>query len=174
MHLVTTFAASLLLALTGTALAAAADIDDPKTKQEVDAFFDGYLAVYNRRFGHPERSTQFREELSQQVLMPFLQSPPMSTPRVPETVESFTAGFEGFVTMLEGKGVERLEWVSREFQVLSDNKVLANNVGVGFTEGGEIAYETASLYLLYRTEEGWRIVMFSPYDRDKLLRLERS
>ncbi|MEM9387146.1 MAG: hypothetical protein AAGA68_18940 [Pseudomonadota bacterium] len=166
-----TIAACLVIALTCATHARAEVADNQVDDREIAAFFDGYLAVYNRSFGHPERRTQFREELSAKVLMPIMQSPPSRAPRVPDSIESFTQGFAAFVTRLEGKGVTRLEWVSREYQVLSVNKVLANNVGIGITADGEVAYETASLYLLHRTEGGWKIVMFSPYDHDKLFQL---
>lgn len=174
MKFISVFCASLLVAFCSSGSAAAEDGGQQQIEREVAAFFDGYLAVYNQRFGRPERSAQFRQELSEQVHMPFLQSPPMSAPRVPDSVETFTSSFEGFVSMLERKGVSRLQWERMEFQVLTANKVLASNIGVGVSEDGEIVYETASLYLLYRTEGGWKITMFSPYDVDKAVRLGPS
>ncbi|MEM7280876.1 MAG: hypothetical protein AAF438_04545 [Pseudomonadota bacterium] len=139
------------------------DDGNRSTEHEVSKFMNNYLGVYNRRFGHPDRSQQFRNELGKLVVMPFLMAPPMGKPQVPESLDVFTANFESFVTMLEGKQVVRLEWAQEEYKVLTPNKVLANNIGQGLTEDGEVAYETVSLYLLYREQDGWRIAMFSPY-----------
>ncbi|MEM7704578.1 MAG: hypothetical protein AAF358_03445 [Pseudomonadota bacterium] len=143
----------------------------PQYEREAVAFFDAYLGVYNRRFGRPELSETFRQELSEIVYFPVLQSPASGQPRVPASMEKFTRGFEGFVTMLERKGVHRLAWESQEFHQLSENKLLANNVGVGYSVEGEPVYHTASLYLVYQTDAGWKITLFSPYDVDKPLHL---
>ncbi|MFK7956874.1 MAG: hypothetical protein AB8B96_12345 [Lysobacterales bacterium] len=143
-------------------------------EQEARAFFDRYLATYNNRFGHPDRSDQFRQQLGELVQIPLLQAPPMSAPLVPDSLDTFTRNFEGFVTMLEGKNVVKLEWQQVEIQVLTPNKVLANNIGFGFTADGEVAYETISLYLLYRNGDNWKIAMFSPYQMDNAIHLERN
>ncbi|MEM9531446.1 MAG: hypothetical protein AAGA23_11035 [Pseudomonadota bacterium] len=151
-----------------------ADAADPQLiNREVSDFFDEYLSVYNRRFGKPERSEQFRREIGELVTFPLLQAPPVGQPRVPENLDAFARGFESFVSSLEKKSVQRLVWESVEFEILTPNKVLANNIGVGLTADGAVAYETVSLYLLYRTENGWKIVMFSPYDRNNTLQLSR-
>ncbi len=136
-------------------------------EQQAAQFMDGYLAVYNRRLNHPERSAQFRSELAEIVHTPLLLSPPTGAPQVPQ-LDDFTNNFEGFVTNLEGKGVVRLQWHQTQFHALSPNKVLANNIGHGVTAGGDVAYETISLYLLYRAtpEQAWQIVMFSPYSKN--------
>ncbi|WOJ97391.1 hypothetical protein R0137_02180 [Congregibacter brevis] len=155
----------------GNVFAGSADRED--IEREASDFFDAYLAVYNKRFGHPERSAQFRQELSDLVQMPLLISPPMSAPQTAPSKEAFAKNFEGFVKMLEGKSVTRLEWQETQFHVLTDNKVLANNVGFGYTDTGEIAYETVSLYLIYRHDDSWKIAMFSPYDVDSYLQLAR-
>jgi len=138
--------------------------DREHIEREAANFFENYLAVYNRRFGHPERSAQFRKELGNLVQMPLLISPPMNAPQTPPSKDVFTENFEGFVKMLEGKNVTRLEWQQLQLHVLTPNKVLANNIGYGYTETGEVAYETVSLYLIYRHDDSWKIAMFSPYD----------
>ncbi len=152
-------------------IAGAEDDRDARTKVEVSNFMDEYLGVYNRRFGYPERSAQFREELGRLVTMPFLQSPPTTKPRVPETRAEFTKNFEGFLNMLEDKGVVRLVWAQKEFKVLTPNKVLVNNIGQGLSADNKVVYETVSLYLLYREDQGWRIAMFSPYSVENLIHL---
>lgn len=164
--------ASLLLAM--STFVSASENDSQAIEREAAAFLDNYLSVYNRRFGHPERSAQFRRELGELVHMPFLQAPPTGKPLVPESLEAFTASFEGFVSMLEQKNVDRLEWQQVQLHVLTPNKVLANNIGRGLTVNGEVAYETISLYLLYRGEDGWKIAMFSPYYINNALSLERK
>ncbi|MEM9302301.1 MAG: hypothetical protein AAGE01_09340 [Pseudomonadota bacterium] len=136
---------------------------------ELRAFFDDYLSVYNRRFGRPERSAQFREDLGKVVRMPVLQVPPQGAPFAPESVASLGANFERFVTMLEQRGVAKLEWEEVDIHPLTANKALANNVGRGVNEAGETVYETVSLYLLHRDDEGWRISLFSPYNVDNRL-----
>jgi hypothetical protein len=161
------FYAALLLAICCSASA-----DPPSAREliefEAKGFMDRYLAVYNRRFGHPERSEQFRRELGDLVLMPLLVAPPMTKPRVPTSLGNFTKNFEGFVSMLESKGVTRLEWQRTQLQVLTANKVLANNVGHGLNAAGEIVYKTVSLYLLFRDDGAWKIALFSPYDTENI------
>ena len=164
---------SLLLTVCYSVSAGVNDGERTQIEREVNAFFDEYLGVYNRRFGRSDRSAAFRKELGELVHTPLMQSPPMGPPMVPESMEAFTRGFEGFVSMLEEKEVRRLVWQQQEFQVLTPRKVLANNIGIGLTSDGQVAYETVSLYLLYRTEAGWKIAMFSPYDPDNPLHLGR-
>ena len=157
------FCAALLLVTCCTTSA------DPPTARdllelEAKGFMDRYLEVYNRRFGHPERSEQFRRELGELVLMPLLLAPPMTRPRVPASLGAFTKNFEGFVEMLEAREVKRLVWQRVQLQVLTPNKILANNVGHGLNAAGDVVYETVSLYLLFRDEGSWKIALFSPYD----------
>lgn len=146
------------------AVPAAAEKSDDKAmiKKQASEFMASYLGVYNRRFGKPEASAQFRQELSDLVTKPFMQAPPIGQPVVPE-LKTFTRNFETFLTRLEARGVTKLQWARTEYRVLSPNKVLVNNVGQGIKADGGIGYETISLYLLHRTDEGWRIALFSPY-----------
>ena len=139
------------------------EVDTVDLKQEAAAFFDDYLQVYNRRFGHPERSEQFQSEINALVHMPVMQSPPVSLPVVPESREKFGSNFEGFLLGLERKGVKKLVWNKTSFHVLSSRKMLANNIGHGVDDKGNVLYETISLYLLVRGDDGWRIALFSPY-----------
>lgn len=162
------------LILTLCVCANAETSDRQKIEEDAAAFLDRYLAVYNRRFGHPERSAQFRKELGDLVSAPMMLAPSMSKPQVPPSTDAFTQGFEGFVKMLESKNVARLQWQSVELHVLSENKVLANNVGHGITHTGELAYETVSLYLIYRVADSWKIALFSPYEMENKLRIKRS
>ncbi len=139
---------------------------------ELRAFFDDYIAVYNRRFGQPQQGEQFRVEIGSLVQMPVLQSPPKGAPFAPESAAALGANFERFVTMLEARGVTRLEWLQVDVHPLTDNKALANNVGRGVNAQGETVYETVSLYLLHRDDDqGWRIAVFSPYDVSKTLQI---
>lgn len=138
-------------------------IDTFDLEEEAAAFFDDYLDVYNRRFGHPERSEEFRSEINALVHMPVMQSPPVSLPFVPESREKFGSNFEGFLLGLERKGVSKLVWKKTSFHILSPRKLLANNIGYGVDEKGKVLYETISLYLLVRGDDGWRIALFSPY-----------
>ncbi len=127
------------------------------------AFFDDYLSVYNRRFGNPKGSEQFREELIALVHDSLMLSPPNSAPQVLSDMELFAKSFEGFVTSLEKKGAVRLQWKNVELRELTPNKILANNIGHGVNAEGEIVYETISIYLLYKVEGQWKIALFSPY-----------
>lgn len=139
---------------------------------ELRAFFDDYIAVYNRRFGQPEHGERFRAEIGNLVQMPVLQVPPKGAPVAPESAAALGVNFERFVTMLEARGVARLEWLQVDVHPLSANKALANNIGRGVNGEGETVYETVSLYLLHRDDEqGWRIALFSPYDVNKPLRI---
>ncbi|WP_152025259.1 hypothetical protein [Congregibacter litoralis] len=79
-------------------------------------------------------------------------------------MSAFTKNFEAFVNMLDSKKVMRLEWQRVQLQILTPNKILANNVGHGLNAAGEVVYETVSLYLLVRDEGDWKIALFSPYD----------
>lgn len=141
----------------------AGEADRLAIEQEAAAFFDEYLQVYNRRFGHPEHSQQFRAEIGAVVTMPVLQSPPTSPPFMTDSDADFGRNFEGFLVNLEKKGVTQLIWNKTDFHVLSPTKLLANNIGHGIDDHGNVLYETISLYLLVRGDEGWRITLFSPY-----------
>jgi len=137
------------------------------SKKSIDSeareFLDDYLSVYNRRFGHPELSKQFREDLQNFVHDSLLLSPPTTPPQILPSKEKFAQAFEGFVTGLEKKGVVRLQWDKVQVKQLAPNKILANNIGHGVTDKGEVVYETISIYLLYKVDGDWKIAMFSPY-----------
>ena len=162
---------AILLTLACTSILA----DEPDSRLaewEASAFFNDYLDVYNRRFGHPERSEQFRSEISTLVNFPVMQSPPTGLPFVTESKEDFGRNFEGFLIGLEKKGVSQLVWKKTSFHALSPNKVLANNIGHGVDDDGNILYETVSLYLLVKGDDGWRISLFSPYLLDNDLQIQ--
>jgi len=141
-------------------------------EQQAAEFFDDYLAVYNRRFGHPNRSAQFRLEIGEIAHMPLLLAPPGGQPQVPESRESVARNFERFLSDLESKGVTKLQWQQVSVHVLTPNRVLANNIGQGVNDAGEILYETISIYLLVRNGNKWQIAMFSPYDLDKAVHID--
>ncbi len=164
--------AILLAVVCSTAFAE--EPDTLRIEQEAAAFFDNYLDVYNRRLGHPERSEQFRSEISAVVHLPVMQSPPTSLPFVTESADDFGRNFEAFLTGLEKKGVTRLIWDKTSFHLLSPRKLLANNIGHGIDENGNVLYETISLYLLVRDDNDWRISLFSPYLIENELQVEPS
>lgn len=141
----------------------AGDESKEENLSQAREFFDDYLAVYNRRFGHPERSVQFRTELIGLVHDELMISPPNSPPQVLTDLQLFAKSFEGFVTGLEKKGAVRLQWKNVELKELAPNKILANNIGHGMNAEGELVYETVSLYLLFKVEGQWKIALFSPY-----------
>ncbi len=140
---------------------------DVAIKSEVKQFFDTYLKTYNQRFGRPDRTESFINSLSNLVHQPFIMSPPTGAPFQPKDQAAFTQVFNGFVQQLEKKGAVKLTWKSVDFEILSPNKVLANNIGIATNVKGDVIYETISVYLLYRSEDGWKIVLFSPYELER-------
>lgn len=81
-----------------------------------------------------------------------------------ESSASYARNLEAFVGLLEAKGVTRLEYQYTEIQVLTPNKVLANNLGRGFSESGDVLYETISIYFLYKNDDRWQIAMLNAYE----------
>ena len=71
--------------------------------------------------------------------------------------------FLGFTKNLDKQGVRSLEWKDVRIHVLTPTKALANNYAHGIDEEGNVVYETVSVYLIYKTDEGWRIQTFNPY-----------
>lgn len=134
-------------------------------KKEATDFLNVYLNAYNKRFGHPERKESFMAELTGLLNDPFILAPPKNKPFSPDNL----TGFERFVQGLEKKGAVKLRWEEMNLHVLTEKKILANNVGFGIDAGGKVVYETVSVYLLYRTDNGWKIVLFSPYDMQNKL-----
>lgn len=156
-------------------LGAACAAQDPVAVQaEVDQFFDRYIATYNRRFGKPEADTAFQKEIAEYLNAPLLQAPPNRPPRVTESAEVAGRNFAGFVSLLESKGVERLQWHEKQLWVLSPTQVLASNVGHGVNADGEIVYETVSIYLVYKIDERWKIISLSPYEIDHKITLQQQ
>ncbi len=132
-------------------------------KAQAAQFFQIYLNTYNKRFNHPEKANDFINELSQLINEPFIMSPPKGKPFYPQTPELMTRAFDGFVQNLEQKGVTELIWKEVNFHVLTQNKILANNVGHGIDKDGKVVYETVSVYLINRDNNQWKISVFSPY-----------
>ncbi len=130
---------------------------------EVDQFFDRYISTYNRRFGKPQTDAVFRQEIVEHLYTPLLQAPPTRSPRVIDSAEEVGRNFAGFVTMLERKGVQQLQWQEKQIRVLSPTQVLANNAARGINAAGKVVYETVSIYLVYKVEGRWKIISFSPY-----------
>lgn len=162
------------LALGFQSSAFAEQADSSYIQREATDFFHTYLGTYNKRLGQPDRDADFLAELSALVNKPFIMAPPSATaPFYPESDELFARVFSGFVKQLERKGAVRMEWQQISIQVLTSHKVLANNIGRAFNADGEVVYETISLYLLHRSDSGWKITMFSPYDFAQRLEFER-
>lgn len=145
-------------------------------KQQARDFFHDYINSYNRRFKHPAKKEAFINDLSALVNMPFMMSPSNSTtlPRIFNTLDEFSPFFERFVQNLESKGAVSLQWQEINLHVLSENRILANNVGLALNAEGEKVYETISLYLIQRINNQWKIVLFSPYDFANRLQFSQS
>lgn len=132
-------------------------------KAQAGKFFQTYINTYNKRFGHPEKANDFIDELSQLINQPFIMSPPQGKPFYPQDPELMKRAFNGFVQNLENKGATKLVWKEISFHVLTQNKMLANNVGHAVDENGNVVYETVSVYLINRVNNQWKISLFSPY-----------
>lgn len=135
-------------------------------EKEVDQFFDRYINTYNRRFGKPERDAAFKAEIVEHLNVPLLQAPPNRAPMMVESAERVGRNFAAFVSQLEKKGVERLQWQEKHLKVLSPTQVLASNVGHGVDADGNVLYETVSIYLVYKIDGDWKIISLSPYQVD--------
>lgn len=141
-------------------------------KAQATQFFHRYIGTYSARLGHPERREKFLGDLSALIHTPFIMAPPSSTPPFyPGDPETLGRVFDGFVQQLERKGAVRMAWQEINLEVLTENKILANNVGLALDADGEVVYRTLSLYLLSRIKGDWKIVLFSPYDFDNKLAL---
>lgn len=142
---------------------------DETIKAEVSVFFDAYLDTYNQRFGYPEKAEVFVESLSKLIHTPFVMAPPSGQVFYPNTPDLLTRSFDGFVQQLEKKGVAQLVWASESYTVLTNQKVLVNNKALGLDEKGNTVYKTQSIYLAVKSEKGWQIALFNPYDIDRNL-----
>ncbi len=146
--------------------------DTLRVEAEVDQFFDQYIATYNRRFDNPQADALFQTEIVEHLYTPLLQAPPARPPRVLESAEAVGRNFAGFVAMLERKGVQRLQWQQKQLRVLSSTQVLANNAARGIDAAGNVVYETVSIYLVYKIEDRWKIISFSPYGIENRIALK--
>ena len=165
MTLLKTTLLGALLSTVPNASAFGEPADAAALKQEATEFFHTYLNTYNRRLGHPDKEKAFLDELAALINSPFIMAPPSANPPFyPESQEMFARVFGGFVKQLEQKGGVRMEWQEINLEVLTQNKILANNVGRALDAEGGVVYETVSLYLLHRSGSGWKIAVFSPYD----------
>lgn len=154
-----------LLILAGSPIIALADnINTTEQKIQGKQLFDSYLQVYNERLNNPDGSEKFLEDLAGKLHQPFLIAPQVSAPRSPATDDEFSNSFESFITFLNKKGATKLHWKEINLYPLNEKKTLANNVAYATDKDGKIVYETISVYLLYKSDAGWKIAMFSPYD----------
>ncbi|MCX7553650.1 hypothetical protein OS175_07150 [Marinicella sp. S1101] len=154
----------LFLACSMTHVAAQETKTDQQIKAAVEVFFEAYLDTYNQRFGHPEKAPAFIASMSALIHQPFLMTPPNTPPFQPKDKAQMTRVFDGFVSMLEQKGAIKLKWKNVSLKVLSQHKVLANNVGYAIDAEGKEVYKTASVYLLVQVDGQWQIALFSPYE----------
>ncbi|MEM7277166.1 MAG: hypothetical protein AAF385_03485 [Pseudomonadota bacterium] len=140
---------------------------EPSPQDQATEFFEHYLDLYNQRFGHPENSEMFRSEMAKLMYEPLLQVPPKGSPIVHNSRDAFVKNLEAFVTQLEKLGVVRLRYDQMQLHMLTPNKLIANNIGHGLNEAGEVVYKTISIYLLYRADERWQLTLLHAYDMDK-------
>lgn len=146
-------------------------VAEASAEVQATEFFEQYIGLYNQRFGHPERSDMFREEMARLMFEPLLQVPPKGAPRVHESRQAFVKNLEGFVSQLEKLGVVELKYDQIQLHRLTANKLIANNIGHGLNENGDVVYKTISLYLLFRADEQWQLSVLHGYDVDKALNL---
>lgn len=145
---------------------------DMSLEQQAAVFFEHYIGLYNQRIGHPEQSEAFRYEMARLIHEPMLNSPFKGKPPMSVSSDGFAGNLESFVTVLEELGVTRLQYEQIQVHVLTPNKIIANNIGHGINEAGEILYETISVYFLYRADDQWQIAMLNAYDIDNALNLK--
>ncbi|MEM7691619.1 MAG: hypothetical protein AAF194_04135 [Pseudomonadota bacterium] len=144
-----------------SAIAAAGDSE--KAQAQVLQMFNDYLAVYNARFGNSAADMAFKENIVGYLHTPLVMFPPAGEPRVVTTQEQAANNFAAFTSMLEKRGVEKLQWHTLEVEILSPTKAIANNTGRGVDAKGKVVYETVSVYLVFKGKDGWKIQTLSPY-----------
>ena len=144
-------------------------VAESSPESQATEFFEHYLDLYNQRFGHPERSDMFRSEMAKLMYEPLLQVPPKGKPIVHDSRDVFVRNLEAFVVQLEKLGVVELKYEQMQLHSLTENKLIANNIGYGFNEAGDIVYKTISIYLLYFTDNQWRLTLLHGYDTNKAL-----
>lgn len=153
----------MILTLSIGAAHASASDNSGQVLKEVHAMFDAYMEVYNRRFTNVIDDEGYQTEIAQYLYAPLLMFPPTNKPAVMDTPEAAAKNFAGFTAMLMRKGVTRLKWHDMQLRVLSPTKVLANNVGRGSDVDGNLVYETVSVYVVYKSDDGWKIQTLNPY-----------
>ena len=84
-------------------------------------------------------------------------------------IVDFIIGYTG--VLHKSPSVYFFDPAKNAFGHITQHHEVANNIGRGVNADGETVYETVSLYLLHRDDEGWRISLFSPYSVGNTLRI---
>jgi ketosteroid isomerase-like protein len=114
--------------------------------------------------------------LDLQVILPYFLEPSLlvSTAGVAATTthaalaEVLTPAFEG----LRAKGYTRSELTKLQVKKLSANTALASGVAVRYKAGGRELEQVGVMYVLQKTDAGWKIAVLVSHDADNLPRLE--
>ncbi len=127
------------------------------TELEIKAFMDQYIGSYNVYLGVGENAEI--GGITRHFYEPTLQIPPQGAPFLSEDYSILNKGFERFLSFVKTKGANTFEWHKLQIVPLGENKAIVSGVALIRNAQGEEVDRRSSIYSLYNSEAGWRIVV---------------
>lgn len=129
---------------------------------ETTQFFNEYIQGYNQYFLN-KNDTRAMQDVASHFYMPTLQIPNKGTPIIVKEPQRLANNLTRFVDNLREKGITKLAWEKIQVKPLTENKAIAINIANAINTKGEIVSRLSTLYLIYKTEQGWKITTINPH-----------
>ncbi len=93
-----------------------------------------------------------------------------SGPSVLASPDDIKKRFEATLTPLIADGYAKSEWPLRNICVLSEAAAIVSGRYVRYRKDGRVMGEYGATYMFAKTDDGWRIVAFTPHDPSRVFR----
>ncbi|MFY8273299.1 hypothetical protein AAEU32_04150 [Pseudoalteromonas sp. SSDWG2] len=132
--------------------------EDKINKQAITLLFADYMGHYNA-YLRGEKLEGITQMYTPTVML-------MSSSNIPQSIdnERFTAQVALFLDNLKSQGVTSVHWQQVNIRLLDNNIAVATNLAVRYGDNGAIFNKVGATYLLYKTDDHWRIASFAVHE----------
>lgn len=137
---------------------------------ETTQFFNEYIKGYNQYFLN-KNDKRAMQDVASHFHIPTQQITNKGTPIIVKESQRLANNLTRFVDNLREKGITQLAWEKIQVKPLTENKALAINIANAINTKGEVVSRLSTLYLISKTEQGWKITTINPHSINNHLEL---
>lgn len=140
-------------------------------QQQLQHFFNHYIKHYND-YLHDSSNQEAILKAAKNYHLPAMQIIPNVPVRVINSHQKLATGTQAFLNKLRDSGVDHIKWDKVNIHQLSKKSAIASNIGTRYKKNGEIFNKAAATFMMYKSEEGWKIATLTLHDQANTITFE--